>query len=222
MSFEHLTLARAQHRHVGFVAAADLACQAGGEVGPDDVAALCAAPARRSPAHFWSIPSGGTRRHPPAAPVHDRRLVVRRYQQHPGRQLVALDRGRDLRAVHAGHPVVEQRHLRRWVLIGLERATPSSASATTSIEPLDMSARTTPSRNSGWSSPTTTRTFSLVMTRDRLHSGACTSPDWGTSGSSALTSIRPTDIGGSPKDSCCNAGTRRPTTEKSTHTGGFT
>src|SRR5262245_42504484 len=41
--------------------------------------------------------------------------------------------------------------------------TPSSASATTSIEPLDVSARTTPSRNSGWSSPTTTRTFSLVM-----------------------------------------------------------
>src|SRR5215208_5518558 len=40
---------------------------------------------------------------------------------------------------------------------------PSSASATTSIDPLDVSARTTPSRNSGWSSPTTTRTFSLVM-----------------------------------------------------------
>ena len=46
---------------------------------------------------------------------------------------VASDRGRDLGAVHAGHPVVEQRHLR---LVGpdrLERTRPSSASATTSI-----------------------------------------------------------------------------------------
>src|SRR5215204_3929170 len=42
---------------------------------------------------------------------------------------------------------------------------PSSASATTSMDPDDVSARTTPSRNSGWSSPTTTRTFSVIMPR---------------------------------------------------------
>ena len=44
--------------------------------------------------------------------VDDRRLVVRGDQQHPGRQFVARDGRGDLSAVEAGHPVVEQRHLR--------------------------------------------------------------------------------------------------------------
>src|SRR5690242_1149769 len=39
---------------------------------------------------------------------------------------------------------------------------PLSASATTSISPLEVKARTTPSRNIGWSSPTTTRTLSAM------------------------------------------------------------
>ena len=56
--------------------------------------------------------------------VHDRRLVVRRHQQHPGRQLVALHGGRHLGAVHARHAVVQQRHLRRMRPDRLERRQP--------------------------------------------------------------------------------------------------
>jgi hypothetical protein len=59
---------------------------------------------------------------------------------------MAAYRGRDLSAVHPGHPVVQQRHCGKCVLIRSSAVTSSSASATTSIEPLDASARMTPSR----------------------------------------------------------------------------
>src|SRR4051812_40525120 len=69
--------------------------------------------------------------------------------------------------------------------------TPSSASATTSIEPLDVNARTTPSRNSGWSSPTTTRTFSTA-TKESLARQRPIFPRLGTRNSSVTPADRPT------------------------------
>ena len=53
--------------------------------------------------------------------VHDRRLIVSRNQQHAGRQFVASHRRRHLRAIHAGHPVVQQRHIGEVRLDQLQR-----------------------------------------------------------------------------------------------------